>query len=118
MLRVSYVRGRALCVNARPAAKMDVDSEVCSLKCRVFYHDHCFDGACSASVFTRFHRECIGTAQEFSFRSEDGCGFGGLQLEVPSVLSRSLFRWRVLCVGVYALSPRMHRNGARVFLPI
>ena len=67
MLRVSYVRGRALCVNARPAAKMDVDSEVCSLKCRVFYHDHCFDGACSASVFTRFHRECIGTADEFSY---------------------------------------------------
>jgi hypothetical protein len=37
------------------------------LKCRVFYHDHCFDGACSASVFTRFHRECIGTTQEFSY---------------------------------------------------
>ena len=26
---------------------------------RVFYHDNCFDGACSASLFTRFHRECI-----------------------------------------------------------
>ena len=26
---------------------------------RVFYHDRCFDGACSASLFTRFHRECI-----------------------------------------------------------
>jgi hypothetical protein len=25
----------------------------------VFYHDKCFDGACSASLFTRFHRECI-----------------------------------------------------------
>ena len=37
------------------------------MKCGVFYHDHCFDGACSASVFTRFHRECIGTAQEFSY---------------------------------------------------
>ena len=33
----------------------------------MFYHDHCFDGACSASVFTRFHRECVGTAQEFSY---------------------------------------------------
>jgi hypothetical protein len=32
----------------------------------VFYHDHCFDGACSASLFTRFHRECIGEA-EFSY---------------------------------------------------
>jgi hypothetical protein len=46
---------------------MDEVTEVGCLKCRVFYHDHCFDGACSASVFTRFHRECIGTAQEFSY---------------------------------------------------
>ena len=37
------------------------------MNCRVFYHDHCFDGACSASLFTRFHRERIGTAQEFSY---------------------------------------------------
>ena len=37
------------------------------MKCGVFYHDHCFDGACSASVFTRFHRECVGTAQDFSY---------------------------------------------------
>jgi hypothetical protein len=37
------------------------------LKCRVFYHDHCFDGACSASLFTRFHRECIGTADDYSY---------------------------------------------------
>jgi hypothetical protein len=36
------------------------------LNCRVFYHDHCFDGACSASLFTRFHRERIGEA-EFSY---------------------------------------------------
>jgi len=26
---------------------------------RVFYHDKCFDGACAASLFARFHRECI-----------------------------------------------------------
>jgi len=51
----------------RPTAKINRPTEVCSLKCRVFYHDHCFDGACSASVFTRFHRECIGTAQDFSY---------------------------------------------------
>jgi len=37
------------------------------LNCRVFYHDHCFDGACSASLFTRFHRECIGTAKQYSY---------------------------------------------------
>jgi hypothetical protein len=38
------------------------------LNCRVFYHDHCFDGACSASLFTRFHRECVGTASTFDYR--------------------------------------------------
>jgi len=37
------------------------------LNCRVFYHDKCFDGACSASLFTRFHRECVGTASSFDY---------------------------------------------------
>jgi hypothetical protein len=37
------------------------------LNVRVFYHDHCFDGACSAAVFTRFHRECVGTASSFDY---------------------------------------------------
>jgi hypothetical protein len=32
---------------------------ILDLQVRVFYHDKCFDGACSASLFTRFHRECI-----------------------------------------------------------
>jgi len=37
------------------------------LRVRVFYHDKCFDGACSASLFARFHRECItpGAAYEY-----------------------------------------------------
>ena len=30
-----------------------------TLRVRVFYHDKCFDGACSASLFTRFHQECV-----------------------------------------------------------
>ena len=34
---------------------------------RVFYHDKCFDGACSASLFARFHRECIATDTEYEF---------------------------------------------------
>ena len=35
----------------------------------VFYHDKCFDGACSASLFTRFHRECIaqGTGASYEY---------------------------------------------------
>jgi hypothetical protein len=37
------------------------------LKVGVFYHDRCFDGACSASLFTRFHRECIRQDAEYDF---------------------------------------------------
>src|SRR5271155_2725650 len=37
------------------------------LDCKIFYHDKCFDGACSASLFTRFHRECIKTASSYSY---------------------------------------------------
>ncbi|MDQ2834821.1 MAG: phosphoesterase [Acidobacteriota bacterium] len=37
------------------------------MECRIFYHDKCFDGACSASLFTRFHRECVKTANKFSY---------------------------------------------------
>ena len=35
---------------------------------KVFFHDHCFDGACSAALFTRFHRECIGTVADFEYQ--------------------------------------------------
>ncbi len=34
---------------------------------RVLFHNNCFDGACSASLFTRFHRECIGKAAEYAY---------------------------------------------------
>jgi len=39
------------------------------LRVCVFYHDKCFDGACSASLFTRFHRECIaqGTGASYEY---------------------------------------------------
>jgi hypothetical protein len=37
------------------------------LNVRVFYHDRCFDGACSASLFSRFHRECINSAADYSY---------------------------------------------------
>src|ERR1700761_8673706 len=36
--------------------------------CKVFYHDKCFDGACSASLFTKFHRECFGGANEYLYQ--------------------------------------------------
>jgi hypothetical protein len=37
------------------------------LRVRVFYHDKCFDGACSASLFTRFHRECIASDASYEY---------------------------------------------------
>jgi hypothetical protein len=37
------------------------------LEVRVFYHDKCFDGACSASLFTRFHRECIAPGASYEY---------------------------------------------------
>ncbi len=33
----------------------------------VFYHDKCFDGACSASLFTRFHRERIAPGATYDY---------------------------------------------------
>jgi hypothetical protein len=35
---------------------------------KVFYHDKCFDGACSASLFTRFYRERIRRNAEFQYQ--------------------------------------------------
>lgn len=37
------------------------------MKVRVFYHNKCFDGACSASLFARFHRECIRADAEYEY---------------------------------------------------
>ena len=34
---------------------------------RVLHHNNCFDGACSASVFTKFHSECIGGADAYEY---------------------------------------------------
>jgi hypothetical protein len=37
------------------------------LRVRVFYHDKCFDGACSASLFTRFHSECVTQGASYEY---------------------------------------------------
>ena len=41
--------------------------ERASLQVRVFYHDKCFDGACSAALFSRFYRERIRSDGEFVY---------------------------------------------------
>lgn len=38
------------------------------MQVRIFYHDKCFDGACSASLFARFHRECIIPDASYAYR--------------------------------------------------
>ncbi|WP_419806149.1 phosphoesterase [Terriglobus sp.] len=48
------------------------------MKLRVLFHNNCFDGACSASLFTRFHRECIGTASEYDYCGLQHQAGGGL----------------------------------------
>jgi hypothetical protein len=42
-------------------------SGVHDLQVRVFYHDKCFDGACSASLFTRFHRQRIAPGASYTY---------------------------------------------------
>jgi hypothetical protein len=37
------------------------------LRVRVFYHDKCFDGACSAALFSRFYRERIRNGNDVDF---------------------------------------------------
>ena len=37
------------------------------MRVRVFYHDRCFDGSCSASLFSRFYRECIDPNAQFEY---------------------------------------------------
>jgi hypothetical protein len=37
------------------------------LQVRVFYHDKCFDGACSAALFSRFYKERIRSAVEYEY---------------------------------------------------
>ncbi len=37
------------------------------MKVRILYHDKCFDGACSAAVFTRFYQECVQRDADFGF---------------------------------------------------
>ncbi len=37
------------------------------MRVRVFYHDKCFDGACSAALFSRFYRERIRSDADFVY---------------------------------------------------
>jgi hypothetical protein len=63
----SWISLPALCWKLRCCQANTRYRGIAELECRIFYHDKCFDGACSASLFMRFHRECVKTADKFSF---------------------------------------------------
>ncbi len=46
---------------------------------KVLYHDRCFDGACSASLFTRFYRECVAAEAEFGYQGLMHTAGGGIE---------------------------------------
>jgi len=53
-------------IRAVRAGRSGAESED-GVRVRVFYHDKCFDGACSAALFSRFYRERIRDDVEFQF---------------------------------------------------
>ncbi len=57
----------ALILNSSGDSKSPAEEGQSILRVRVFYHDKCFDGACSASLFVRFHREKINGAASYEF---------------------------------------------------
>jgi hypothetical protein len=71
------------------------------LRVRVFYHDKCFDGACSASLFTRFHRECV--AADASY------GYYGLVHRAGALFDESEFKGdeNAIVDFKYSASPRI-----------
>src|ERR1700686_4207288 len=43
----------------KKSQRQEETGEGSELRVRVFYHDKCFDGACSAALFSRFYKERI-----------------------------------------------------------
>jgi len=37
------------------------------MRVRVCFHDQCFDGACSAAIFTRFYRQCVNPTAQLDY---------------------------------------------------
>ena len=73
------------------------------MRVRVFYHDKCFDGACSASLFTRFHRECIAQGAGASYE------YHGLVHRAGALFDESEFTGdeNVIVDFKYSASPRI-----------
>ena len=68
---------------------------------RVLHHDRCFDGACSAAVFTRFHRECIGGTTAYEYRGLSHQPGGGIDDKVFGPGENAIVDFK------YSLSPKL-----------
>ena len=71
------------------------------MQVRVFYHDKCFDGACSASLFTRFHRERVVPQASYEYH--------GLVHRAGALFDESAFRGdeNAIVDFKYSASPRV-----------
>jgi hypothetical protein len=52
---------------SKKSQRQEETGEGSELRVRVFYHDKCFDGACSAALFSRFYKERIRNDVEFVY---------------------------------------------------
>lgn len=71
------------------------------MKVRVCFHNRCFDGACSAAVFSRFYREVVNPGAEFLYQ--------GLFHRAGQLFSEEMFDGdeNVIVDFKYSSSPRM-----------
>jgi hypothetical protein len=96
---VSWWVRYAVGVFGNPEGRGDVN-------CRVFYHDKCFDGACSAAMFTRFHTECVKAADGSAWRY----AYQGLVHRAGSLFEESWFEARgenAIVDFKYSASPKL-----------
>jgi hypothetical protein len=69
---------------------------------RVLHHNQCFDGACSAAVFTKFHRECIGGADSYEYIGlAHQAGGGGISESVFGLGENAIVDFK------YSASPKL-----------
>ena len=71
------------------------------MRFRVLHHNHCFDGACSAAVFTKFHRECMGGADEYEYVGLQHGPKGGVEERVFGPGENAIVDFR------YSRSPKL-----------
>jgi hypothetical protein len=68
---------------------------------RVLHHNNCFDGACSAALFSKFHQDCIGGV--------DGYEFCGLAHQPGGTMSDEIFGpgQNAIVDFKYSMSPKL-----------